>query len=87
MNDNPEAKQESGKMMSFSRSRPRTKMEPAHARRQGDIVGVALAAFGKADAAMAFLNGLHTDLGARPLDVATQSDAGFQKVRQILAES
>lgn len=72
------------KMMSFTRTRNRTKMDPSSARRQGDIVGVALAALGNADAAMNFLNGVHPLLGLRPLEVATNSQAGFDEIRLLL---
>ena len=84
MNDDPDAGRQ--KMMGFTKNRNRTKMDPASARRQGDIVGVALAALGNADAAMDFLNGFDTALAARPLEIATRSQEGFDKVRHLLAQ-
>ena len=86
MNDDPNASQ-SGGMMKFKRTRNKVKMDPAFARRQGDIVGVAMAALGSTDAVMDFLNGVHPALDARPLEIATQSQAGFDTVRNLLAES
>ena len=76
-----------GGMMMFKKTRNKVKMDPASARRQGDIVGVAMATLGDTKAVMAFLNGNHADLGARPLEVATESQAGFEKVRSLLAGS
>ena len=86
MTDDQDTKQAGG-MMKFKKTRNKVKMDPASARRQGDIVGVAMAALGDTEAVMAFLNGNHADLGARPLEVATQSQDGFERVRSLLAGS
>jgi len=71
--------------------RPRTRfrranaprLAPADARRQGDITRLALQALGR-DRAIAFLNSKHEELGARPLDLATASEAGWTRVREEL---
>lgn len=68
--------------------RRRTKAVPmpaAHAARQGAITRLAFLSLGK-DAAIAFLNTEHADLGGRPLALATASEAGELKVRTKLQE-
>jgi len=47
-------------------------------------MGLAWTAFGSRDGVMAFLNGDHAELGARPLDLAIASDAGLARVEQAL---
>ena len=48
--------------------------------RQGRITHLAFALLGGRDPALAFLNAHHPALGAKPLDVAGQSAAGFAAV-------
>lgn len=55
------------------------------AARQGDITREALVSLGK-DAAIAFLNSESTELGGRPLAIATSSQAGEARVRAMLAD-
>lgn len=56
------------------------------AKRQGDIATFALLSFDGKDEAMKFLNTRCESLGARPLDLAIASDAGYEQVRQAIAE-
>jgi uncharacterized protein (DUF2384 family) len=55
------------------------RLAPDHARRQGEITKLAFLLLGK-DAAIAFLNTDHVELGGRPLDLATLSDEGRNSV-------
>ena len=55
------------------------RMDPAHARRQGDITRLAFLVLGR-EAAIAFLNTAHAGLGGRPLELATASDEGRNSV-------
>jgi uncharacterized protein (DUF2384 family) len=49
--------------------------------RQGRIVHFAHSILGGAESAVNFLNSFHTGLGARPLDLAGESAAGFMAVQ------
>lgn len=66
----------------FRPSRP--PMPRLDAARQARVMGLAWTAFGSRDGVMAFLNGDHAELGARPLDLAIASDAGLARVEQTL---
>lgn len=55
------------------------RLAPDHAKRQGEITQLAFLLLGR-EAAIAFLNTSHADLGGRPLDLATASDAGRNSV-------
>jgi hypothetical protein len=55
------------------------RLAPDHARRQGEITKLAFLLLGK-EAAIAFLNADHAELGGRPLDLATLSDEGRNSV-------
>lgn len=69
-------------MMRFRRSRA-PRLEPEKARRQGEITQLALLLLGR-DRAIEFLNSDNTELGARPLDLATESAAGSACVEAAL---
>ena len=69
----------------FRRSAGRSRMPAPQARRQGDIVTLAFTTLGGRDAALDFLNSHDASLDARPLDVASESDDGFERVRAIIA--
>jgi uncharacterized protein (DUF2384 family) len=62
----------------------RAPMPRLDAARQARVMGLAWTAFGSRDGVMAFLNGDHAELGARPLDLAIASDAGLARVEQAL---
>lgn len=55
----------------------------AEAARQGEVTRLAFLSLGK-DAAIAFLNTDHPELGGRPLAVATASEVGAIQVRALL---
>ncbi|MES2337152.1 MAG: hypothetical protein V4537_03535 [Pseudomonadota bacterium] len=61
------------------------RIAPEVASRQGRIAGLAWQKLGGRDAAMAFLNEEDATLGARPLDVAIASDAGYDTVAAMIA--
>ena len=69
----------------FKRSRPMAKMPPQNARRQGAITSLAFLQFGNRDRAVTFLNGHNAELDARPLDVASDSNEGFERVSNLIA--
>lgn len=82
MSEDAEATLPARPLMRFRRaSTPR--MPPADARRQGDITRLAFQALGR-ERAIAFLNSDNSELGARPLDLATASEAGWTRVREEL---
>jgi hypothetical protein len=55
------------------------RLEPAQARRQGEITQLAFLLLGR-DRAIAFLNSHNAQLSGRPLDLATASDDGRNSV-------
>ena len=59
------------------------RLAPDNARRQGNITRLALTLLGR-EAAIEFLNGQHPQLGARPLDLAIESEAGCALVEAEL---
>lgn len=69
-------------LMRFRRS-GLPKLEPDKAHRQGEITRLAFLLLGR-DKAIAFLNSDNLELGARPLDLATQSTAGCASVEALL---
>lgn len=56
------------------------RLAPDMARRQGNVTRLAFERLGR-EAAMAFLNQSNDALGGRPLDIATGSVAGFEKIK------
>ena len=53
--------------------------------RQGSVVRSAAAALPDTEAVRSFLNSYHSELKARPLDLAVTSDAGLKAVNAALA--
>lgn len=62
-------------------------LAPERARRQGQITHLAFTFLGGKEEALAFLNTHHPRLGARPLDLATDSKEGFLAVESELQQS
>lgn len=62
------------------RSANSPKLTPDQARRQGQITHLAFSRLGGREAALAFLNEPNPALGERPLDLATASTEGFERV-------
>ena len=83
--DETQVAEQSSPTKRFRRSVPRSRMPAPQARRQGDIVTFAFTTLGGRDAALAFLNSHNASLDARPLDVASESDAGFERVRALIS--
>jgi hypothetical protein len=50
-------------------------------KRQGLLVSLVYAQFGDRDKALLFLNSHHSGLGAKPLNLAAESAAGYEAVR------
>ena len=69
-------------MMRFRKTNAQ-RLPPDEAKRQGDITQLAFLLLGR-DAAIAFLNTDHAELGGRPLDLATTSDEGRNSVEAEL---
>lgn len=59
------------------------RLAPDMAARQGEITRLALERLGR-DAAMAFLNQANAALGGRPLEIATESPAGFSRIKAAI---
>ena len=68
----------------FRRSRPMAKMPRENAQRQGAIATLAFMEFGDRDKAVSFLNTHNDALDARPLDMASESSEGFDKVSELI---
>lgn len=77
---------ERAERMRFKKSIRRTRMPADQARRQGEIVALAFTRMGGRDPALDFLNAHHDALDARPLDVASESDEGFEQVAALIAK-
>ena len=56
-------------------------------RRRGQAVRLASGAHPTSEGAIAFLNEHHSTLGGRPLDIATESEAGLAAVQAALDTS
>jgi len=69
----------------FRRVQTGPRLAPESAERQSRIALMAWELLGP-DAAIAFLNGHNDDLGARPLDLAIASTAGFEAVERAIGE-
>lgn len=59
------------------------RLEPGQARRQGEITRLAFQILGR-EAAIAFLNTTNAELRGRPLDLATASDEGRNRVEAAI---
>ena len=59
-------------------------LDAEETRRRGLAVRLASTSCGSMEAAVSFLNQHHSDLGGRPLDIATASDAGLSAVEAAL---
>jgi hypothetical protein len=70
-------------MMRFRRSNT-PRLDPDNARRQGAITRLAFQLLGR-DGAIEFLNQDNAELGGRPLDLATTSEAGCASVEAALS--
>jgi uncharacterized protein (DUF2384 family) len=66
----------------------RTSAEPKFsadsARRQGEITNLAFSLLGGREPAIAFLNHHNAELGARPIDLATDSAEGWASVERVM---
>lgn len=60
------------------------RLQPDVQARHGRVTSVAFAAFGTSERAVAFRNCFDDALGGRPLDVAGESEAAFQKVADAI---
>ncbi len=63
--------------------RQRPRLEPDHAKRQGEITRLAFLLLGR-EVAIAFLNTDNAELRGRPLDLATASDEGRNSVEAAI---
>lgn len=68
---------------SFFRKK-RTPLPHDEARRQGNISQLAFLKMGGRDPAIAFLNADNSELGGRPLAIATTSAEGYDRVAQAI---
>lgn len=71
-------------MMRFRKANVQ-RLPPDQAKRQGEITKLAFLLLGR-ETAIAFLNTAHVGLGARPLDLATASDAGRDRVEAEIGQ-
>lgn len=68
----------------FRRAHTGPRQSPDAVARQGRIAQLAWASFNDRDTSMAFLNDHNDALGARPLDLAAASEAGYQAVERAI---
>lgn len=61
----------------FRPAQPRIRLDDAQKKRQAVVADAAWRAFRDRDRVIAFLNTPDTELGGRPLDLATDGDAGL----------
>jgi len=66
------------------RRAPKSKLSGDAAKRQGDITTLAFRLLGGRDSAIAYLNTERTEVGGRPLAVATESREGWLAVEADL---
>lgn len=69
----------------FAKKLSSPRLSPAEAERQGRVSKLALEAFGKTEAVIAFLNTHDDELGGRPIDLAIASPDGLAAVEAVLA--
>ncbi len=69
----------------FRKSKPKCVLSPDQRAREGKVVRLAQASFPNIGAALAFLNGHDDALGARPLDLAIDSETGLLAVEAAIA--
>lgn len=69
----------------FTRRTARVAMPVDAAARQGRVAMLAWEALGDGEAVRTFLNTHDDELGARPIDLATQSEAGLTTVAATIA--
>lgn len=72
------------RQMRYNRS-PKQKLSADAARRQGTITRLALETLGSKEEAIAYLNVEQAQLGGRPIDLATATAEGFERVEQDLS--
>lgn len=65
-------------------TRPRTKLAPEVLARQSRVALLAFQSFPDRDAALMFLNSSDAELGGRPIDIASASEAGADRVAAAL---
>lgn len=68
----------------FRRSVRKPALSAEQKQRQATVTAAAWRAFTSGQPMIAFLNSEHADLGARPLDVAINSDDGLAAVLRLL---
>jgi hypothetical protein len=87
MSEAEEPNQSGKPMMGFRNAKAsKPKLPKDEARRQGNIATLAFLSLGGRDRAMAFLNTADESLGARPIDLAIASDAGYARVEQAIKQ-
>ena len=69
----------------FTRRAARVAMPADAAARQGRVAMLAWETLGDGEAVRAFLNTHDAELGARPIDLATESEAGLTTVAATIA--
>lgn len=69
----------------FRKKFTEVRLSSVEAARQGRVVRIALEQSAGAEAAVAFLNTHHSELGGRPIDLAVASAAGLLAVERSLA--
>ena len=78
--DAPESTLSAPRRAPFKSRAQKAKLPADAAKRQGDIATLAFLTLGSRDSAVAYLNAENSDMGGRPLAVATETDEGWQKV-------
>ena len=74
------------RIMAFRKRRSSPPPTPEQSRRQSDLIQSAWRHFGEAAPMIAFLNTRHEGLEGQPLHLAIESDAGLERVEQLLRQ-
>ncbi len=87
MDETPVTPSDSKRRPFFRKAHSGPRLSGDEAKRQGAITGLAFRLLGSRDAAVAFLNTHDAALDGRPLDLATASSDGFDRVETALARA
>ena len=87
MDETPATPSDSKRRPYFRKAHTGPRLSAEEARRQGAITSLAFRLLGNRDAAVAFLNAHDPELEGRPLDLATASSEGFERVETALSRA
>ena len=84
--DVPAAKPQGPRRMAFRKRGNSPRPTPDQSRRQSELIRSAWSHFGEAAPIIAFLNTRHAALDGQPLQLAIESDEGFERVERLMRQ-